>query len=131
MSATPRAILLYDDDCGFCRWFAERIRRWDRAGALMFASIQSATGQELLGSVPPELRLATMHVVSVDGRVWSGGEAVRELLRVLPGGSLPAGLAGSLPETTDRLYRVLVRHRTTFGRWLGEAACSVDPSRLS
>jgi predicted DCC family thiol-disulfide oxidoreductase YuxK len=130
MNASATPTLLYDDDCGFCRWFADRIRRWDRAGALTFTSIQGAQGQELLRSVPPELRLATMHVVSPDGRVWSGGEAVRELLRILPGGSLPAGLAGAFPETTDRLYRLLVRHRTTFGRWLGEDACGVDPSRL-
>jgi predicted DCC family thiol-disulfide oxidoreductase YuxK len=129
VSATQRATLLYDDDCGFCRWFADRIRRWERAGALTFTSIQSGTGQELLRAVPPELRLATMHVVAADGRVWSGGEAARELLRVLPGGSLPAALAGAFPETTDRIYRLAVRHRTTFGRWLGEDACKVDPSR--
>jgi predicted DCC family thiol-disulfide oxidoreductase YuxK len=131
VSTTPRATLLYDDDCGFCRWFADRIRRWERAGALTLTSIQGARGQELLRSVPPELRLATMHVASADGRVWSGGEAVRELLRILPGGSLAAGFADVFPETTDRLYRLVARHRTTLGRWLGEQACSVDPGRPS
>jgi predicted DCC family thiol-disulfide oxidoreductase YuxK len=34
--------LEYDEDCGFCRWSAERLRRWDRRGRLTFAPIQSA-----------------------------------------------------------------------------------------
>jgi predicted DCC family thiol-disulfide oxidoreductase YuxK len=131
VSTHPRATLLYDDDCSFCRWSADRIRRWVSRGALAFASIQSVTGQELLRSIPGEIRLDSMHVVNADGRVWSGGEAVRVLLDALPGGSLPALVAGSFPEATDRLYRLVARNRTTFGRWLGEEACRLDPSRTS
>jgi predicted DCC family thiol-disulfide oxidoreductase YuxK len=128
VSAHQRATLLYDDDCGFCRWSADRIRRWDSRGALAIASIQSATGQEMLRSIPHEMRLDSMHVVTADGRVWSGGEAVRVLLDLLPGGPIPALAAGTFPESTDRLYRWVARNRATFGRWLGEDACSVDPS---
>jgi predicted DCC family thiol-disulfide oxidoreductase YuxK len=129
VGAISRTTLLYDDDCGFCRWSADRIRKWDRAGALTFASIQGPNGHELLRRVPPELRLASMHVVSADERVWSGGEAVHKLLRVLPGGTLPSAFAGAFPVTTDRIYRLAARNRTTFGRWLGEDVCKVDPSR--
>jgi len=37
-------IVLYDDDCGFCRWSADRIRRLDARGALAFAPIQGEVG---------------------------------------------------------------------------------------
>jgi predicted DCC family thiol-disulfide oxidoreductase YuxK len=121
--------VLYDDDCGFCRWSAERIRRLDRRGALTFASIQGPTGSELLHGVPSELRLVSMHVVTPDGRAWSGGEAVRVILDMLPGGAIPAAVAATFPETTDLLYRLVTRNRERFGLWLGQDACRVDPSR--
>ena len=34
--------IAYDEDCGACRWTAERLRRWDRAGRLAFVPIQDA-----------------------------------------------------------------------------------------
>jgi len=122
--------VLYDDDCGFCRWSAERIRRLDAHGGLAFASIQSPKGQELLRPVPSDLRLATMHAVSSDGRVWSGGEAVRVILGELPGGAATSAIAAAFPETIDRAYRFVARNREELGRRLGQDACSVDPSRM-
>jgi predicted DCC family thiol-disulfide oxidoreductase YuxK len=129
MIATARTTLLYDDDCGFCRWSADRIRRFDRRGRLTFAAIQSARGAELLRLVPPELRLTTMHGVSTDGRVWSGGEGLRLIVRELPGGSLLGTVLDAFPDTTDAVYRSVVRNRERFGAWLGQDACAVDPSR--
>jgi predicted DCC family thiol-disulfide oxidoreductase YuxK len=121
--------VLYDDDCGFCRWSAERIRRLDRGGALAFHPIQSSRGDQLLHVMPPALRLASMHAVTPDGRVWSGGEALRVILGELPGGAVTSGLAAGFPELTDRVYRLAARNRERLGRWLGQDACSIDPSR--
>jgi predicted DCC family thiol-disulfide oxidoreductase YuxK len=120
-------IVLYDDDCGFCRWSAERIRRLDAREALAFAPIQGEVGMELLAAVPPGLRLASMHAVTPDGRVWSGGEAVRVILAELPAGVVTSAVASMFPELTDRVYRSLARNRERFGRMLGEAACDVRP----
>ncbi len=50
-------IVLYDEDCGFCRWTADKLRGWDRRRRLTFAPIQSSRGQALLAAVPPEVRL--------------------------------------------------------------------------
>jgi predicted DCC family thiol-disulfide oxidoreductase YuxK len=123
--------VLYDEDCGFCRWSADRIKRWDRRGGLAFASIQSRDGQDLLRACPLKDRLDTMHAVTRDGRVWSGGEAVRVISGVLPGALPVRAFATAFPDATERLYRLVARHRQTFGRWLGQAACSVDPSRTT
>src|SRR6266536_2095860 len=76
VSERRRVTVLYDKDCGFCRWSAHAIRRWDGRDSLAFASIQSGRGTRLLHAIRPELRLDSMHVVTADGRIWSGGEAV-------------------------------------------------------
>jgi predicted DCC family thiol-disulfide oxidoreductase YuxK len=125
-----RVTLLYDEGCGFCRWSADKIKGWDSRRALAFASIQGETGTDLLHAVPPERRLDTMHAVTPDGRVWSGGEAVRVIVARLPGGTVLASIARAFPEATEIAYRQIVRHRHQLGRWLGQTACSVDPSRV-
>lgn len=123
------ATLLYDADCGFCRWSAERIRRWDRRGALRFAPIQSAEGDALLGAMEPEKRMASWHLVESDGRIRSAGDGVAPLARLLPGGT-PLGLLASLfPPGTNLLYRLVASNRQRLGALLGQQACSVDPTR--
>jgi predicted DCC family thiol-disulfide oxidoreductase YuxK len=120
--------ILYDDDCGFCRWSADRIRRLDGRGVLAFVPIQGEVGADLLEAVPPQLRLATMHAVTLDGRVWSGGEAARVILEELPGGVFLSHVAAAFPELTDRVYRFVAANREVFSGWLGQDRCSVDPS---
>jgi predicted DCC family thiol-disulfide oxidoreductase YuxK len=120
--------LLYDEDCGFCRWSAERLRRWDRRGSLRFVPIQSAPGLSALSSLGPDARLDSWHVVGADGRLWSGGDAIPVLLRSLPGGTPIAVLAAAAPGPTDAAYRWVATQRGRLGRLLGQRACAVDPS---
>jgi predicted DCC family thiol-disulfide oxidoreductase YuxK len=124
-----RAVVLYDEDCGFCRWSADLLRRWDRAGALGFASIQSSDA--LLGSIAPADRLRSMHVVDESGRIWSGGRALTRTAERLPGGRLAASVGDRAPALADRVYGWAARHRTQLGSLLGTEACAVDPSRRS
>lgn len=126
-----RAILLYDDDCGFCRWTADRILRRDRRHVLRAVPIQSAEGDSLLGDMPSEEKVASWHLVDEDGVVRSAGAATGPLLRRLPGGKPVAIAADRFPRATNLLYRLIARNRDTFGRILGQTACSVDPSARS
>jgi predicted DCC family thiol-disulfide oxidoreductase YuxK len=123
--------LLYDADCGFCRWTSDRVRRWDRRGSLRVIPIQSAEAQALLGDMEGERKMASWHLVEEDGAVRSAGAGVAPLLRLLPGGKPLAVMAGLFPKSTDRLYRLVARNRETLGRILGEQACAVDPSGRS
>jgi len=120
--------VLYDEDCGFCRWSADKLKASDTRRRLTFAAIQSPRGAELLYAVPEAQRLDSMHAVSLDGRVWSGGHAVRVILAQLPGGSILASIAAALPDAADTTYRLVARHRERLGRMLGQRACSVDPT---
>jgi predicted DCC family thiol-disulfide oxidoreductase YuxK len=120
--------VLYDEDCGLCRWSADKLRVWDQRRRLTFAWIQSSRGADLLHAVPVAERLDSMHAVTSDGRVWSGGQAVRVILAELPGGRTLASMAARFPGTTERMYRLVSRHRNRLGRLLGQRACNVDPS---
>lgn len=120
--------MLYDEDCGFCRWSVDRLLLLDRRHELDALPIQRAEGAEFLSSMTPDERLESWHVHSPGGRIWSGGEAVPVLLRLLPGGKGLASVAVRFPRTVDRLYRFVVRNRSTLGRFVGARACAVDPS---
>lgn len=45
---TARPVLLYDGECGLCNACVRLLLRADRAGALRYAPLQSATAQEFL-----------------------------------------------------------------------------------
>jgi predicted DCC family thiol-disulfide oxidoreductase YuxK len=124
-----RHVLLFDEDCGFCRWSAERILRWDRAGRLRAAPIQGAEGRGLLADLSEDRRLASWHLIAPDGRRHAGGEAVAPLARLLPGGAPVRWVADTFPGSTRRLYGLVARHRGRLGALLGERACAVDPSQ--
>ncbi|MGZ4132025.1 MAG: thiol-disulfide oxidoreductase DCC family protein [Actinomycetota bacterium] len=129
MDADRRIVVLYDEDCGFCRWSTDHLRAWDRRHALRFAPIQSAKGQGLLAAIPQEARLDAMHAVTPDGRVWSAGAAVPVILRALPAGSPAAVVTEHVPSLTERAYRTVAARRTRLGALLGRDACAVEPSR--
>ena len=121
--------MLYDGDCGFCRWSADKLRAWDMHRKITFRPIQSAIGEELLRDVPTDRRLASWHLVDHRGALSSAEKAVPGVLRLLPFGGPLAALTARCPGATGRAYRWVARHRGRLGRLVGERACSVDPSR--
>jgi predicted DCC family thiol-disulfide oxidoreductase YuxK len=125
--ADKRAILLYDADCGFCRWSVAKILAWDRRGRLRAVALQSAEADELLGTMDRERQTASWHLVA-HGQVRSGGDAVAPLARLLPAGAPIAILAELAPGLTNRAYSFVAARRERLGSALGEQACSVDPA---
>jgi predicted DCC family thiol-disulfide oxidoreductase YuxK len=115
-------IVLYDADCGFCRWAMAWAVRRDHRHVLVTAPIQSPLGSELLADVVPSERLRSAHVVRDDGRRRSGGAAAADVLSVLPSTRVLGQLAHSLPRTTALLYGVVAARRKNFGRLVGKEA---------
>ena len=124
-----QAVVLYDEDCGFCRWVMGKLLAWDRRGRLRAVPLQGLEAARLLPGMDPERRMATWHLVTPDGRVRSAGRAIAPLLRLLPGSTPLAVLAETFPRTTDRLYGWTSRHRGRLGAFLGAQRCAVDPAR--
>lgn len=111
-------VVLYDHDCGFCRWSLARLLTWDRERRLRPVAIQSAEGQELLRDVPPAERLRSAHAVGEDGVLRSGGAAAPVVLRALPRGAPVALVAAVLSPLTRAGYRLVADNRTFFGRFI-------------
>ncbi len=118
--------MLYDEDCGFCKWSLDKILAWDRSRKLRPVPIQSEEGQRLLASVPEERRLDSWHLVEPSGAVRSAGDAAAPLFDLLPGGKPLAGLARRLPGPTERAYRAVAGNRDRLARLLRiDASCQV------
>jgi predicted DCC family thiol-disulfide oxidoreductase YuxK len=113
-----RHAILYDTDCGFCRWSLNKILAWDRNRRLRPVAIQSPEGQELLAGVGEDQRLASWHLVGPDGVVRSAGAGAGPLARLLPGGRPLAAAFERFPRATDRAYRWVAGHRSGLARTL-------------
>src|SRR4051794_36861695 len=111
MSPSPGSYaVLYDRDCGFCRWSLDKILAWDRRRRLRPVAIQSEEGHRLLAPVPPERRLDSWHLpVGGDGR--SAGAAARPRVPPLPGGRPPGAALRAFPRAPARAYRWVADHR--------------------
>jgi predicted DCC family thiol-disulfide oxidoreductase YuxK len=121
------AVLLYDADCGFCRWAIDRLLAWDRDKRLRVVPLQDAEAELLLPGIDVETKMGSWHLV-MDGQVYSGGAVAPPLLRLLPGGRPLAAVTAAFPGTTERTYRWVSSHKDRFGRMAG-ARCEVDPTR--
>jgi len=115
-------LVLYDADCGFCRWAMAWALGHDPRRALVAVPIQSQLGAQLLDDLTPSERLDAAHVVRDDGGRESGGVAAAEVLDALPRTRSIARLARRLPAPTAALYGLVARRRHGFGRFVGAGA---------
>ena len=113
-----RWVVLYDADCGFCKWLLAGLLRWDRAVRLHPIALQRPEADDLLADLAPAERLASWHLISPTGARRSGGTAVPPLLSLLPGGRAPAAAFARFPSLTDRGYRWVAEHRSQLSRWV-------------
>ena len=131
MAKPPEAqvVVLYDEDCGFCRWSLDKVLAWDRRRRLRPLPIQSEEGERFLAGVPHDLRLESWHLVEPSGEVRSGGDAAAALASLLPAGRPLAFLFRAFPGVTDRAYRLVAANRDRIARLLRiDATCEVRRS---
>ena len=126
MTSIAPTVLLYDEDCGFCRWSLDKILAWDTSKRLRAVPIQSDEGGRLLAAVDPDARHDSWHLVRPDGELFSAGGAAEPLLRLLPGANALAVIVGAFPGATQRAYRYVAAHRERWARLLGvDADCEL------
>ncbi len=114
----PRWTVLYDADCGFCRTALAAILSADRDRRLRPVALDTAEAGRLLHDLTTEQREASWHLVSPAGHRESAGAAAPPLLRLLPGGALPAAALATAPVLTERAYQWVADHRSTFSHAL-------------
>jgi predicted DCC family thiol-disulfide oxidoreductase YuxK len=121
-AAGGRHLVLYDRDCGFCRWSLAWFLRWDRRRALVPVALQDPLAAELLADLDEVERMASWHLITPAGERISAGSAIAPMLRLLPGGGPPAALLARLPRLAERGYRWVADHRSALGRPVSAAA---------
>jgi predicted DCC family thiol-disulfide oxidoreductase YuxK len=114
--------LLYDSDCGFCRWSLGKVLAWDRRRRIRPLSLQSKEAERLLAGMSEEARMGSWHLVDDAGAVHSAGAGIAPLLRLLPGGSALAALAARVPRAMERGYRWVAGRRSLWGKLVTDGA---------
>ncbi len=114
---TPELLVVYDGDCGFCRWVVAALLIWDRRRDLAAAPYQDV--RDRLGPDGSEERPRSWYaIVEADGQVLAAGAGFPALFARLPGGHLLAWLARRFPRAAERAYRVVADRRGLLGRLL-------------
>jgi predicted DCC family thiol-disulfide oxidoreductase YuxK len=127
----PETTILYDPDCGFCRWSLGKVLAWDRRGALRPVALDSDEAERLLAGMSPEKRMASWHLVDSAGRVHSAGAAFPPLLQLLPGGRPLGALSTRAPRLTQRAYGFVAGHRSVWGRLITDGAKARADRRIA
>jgi predicted DCC family thiol-disulfide oxidoreductase YuxK len=129
-----RAVLLYDADCGLCKWTAAIVLAWDRGRRLRPLALQDPEADRLLGGMDEDAKMSSWHLVGADGEVRSAGAAFPPLFRLLPGGRPLAVLSARAPVLSERTYRAVADRRDALGHWLrrvrGEGAVARAERRI-
>lgn len=123
-------MVLYDRDCGFCRWSLAKVLAWDRGHRLRPVALQDAHAKGLLGDISHERMFASAHLVTLEGEVYSGGDAVVPILRLLPGGAPVAAVATMMTRVSRVGYDWVARNRGLLGRPLPEWAKARATARI-
>lgn len=119
LSSPPqRWLVLYDGDCGLCKWLLALLLRLDRAKRLRPIALQRPEAEALLADLEPAERMASMHIVAPDGTRASAGEALPFLLGLLSGGRLPAAVFARFPRLTSAGYQWVATHRIGISRFV-------------
>jgi predicted DCC family thiol-disulfide oxidoreductase YuxK len=106
---TDQTLLIYDGECGFCRWAMHVIERLDRREVFRYCPFGHPVAESFLAGLDPGVRYESFHAVR-DGSLRSATAAARITLEQLPLGGLAVALG------LHHLYPVVARHRGLLGR---------------
>ena len=112
-----RPLLLFDGDCGFCRFWAARWRATTR-GQVDFAPAQQEAGR--FPQIPKEAWKRSVQLVTPAGDVYGGAEAVFRTLACAPERRWMLSVYRRVPGArlvSEAAYRMVEGHRGSFS-WL-------------
>src|SRR4051812_15655463 len=122
------SLLVFDGDCGFCRYWIARWRA--RTGnTVEYLPFQDPSVRERLPDILPDEFARAVQFVDEDGSVSSGARAVFQLTE-RAGTRWPLWAyehVPGVPAVTERTYRLVADHRSVFSR-LTQLLWGSDPA---
>ena len=122
-SPPSKPLLIYDGACHFCRFWVGRGQQIT-AEAVDYLPSQHPDIARRFPEIPPASYDRAVQLIGVDGRVYSGAEAVFRTLATNPNYRWPLQAcqkAPALSTFTERIYNFIATHRPMFSRltrWL-------------
>lgn len=104
----------WDAECRLCNLLKRVGAALDWRHQVTFVPLQSEAAEVDLGHLSPEEKMASSHLVTPEGRVYSRGEGALELGRLLPLLAPLVFLFRLFPyhrQIADRAYGAVARHR--------------------
>lgn len=114
--------LAYDIDCGPCVRFKIAVDFFDRYHRIDFLSLIEADKFGLLNCVPQNLKFKSFHLISPDGDVKSGAEALLDLIELFPLGHSISKLIILIPGGKRMINLVY----SLFSRLHESASCNIN-----
>jgi glyoxylase-like metal-dependent hydrolase (beta-lactamase superfamily II)/predicted DCC family thiol-disulfide oxidoreductase YuxK len=124
--------VLYDDQCEVCQAFASWLKLLDRKGRTVCVPIDPSTLPAIHASLELHACLRQLHVVTPDGRIYAGWDAVAFLARLFPSTWI-IGAAGSVPPFSwlaRLLYGYLAQNRYAVSKCRGGACRMARPEMV-
>jgi len=90
-------LLVFDANCGPCNRFKQTVDLLDTYDRFGFKSLTQADEEGFLDSIPKPMRYISFHLVTPEGVVISGANAIPTLVGLLPMGRPVSGLITSAP----------------------------------
>ena len=117
VAAPPRYVIFYDGRCRFCTNSKQTVERLPSRAELQFVDIQDARLMSRFPMVDPRAAQGQMFVLSPDGSLAGGFDAIVSLLPALSGLRPLRPLLGSEPirRIGHRLYQWVARNRYRLG----------------
>jgi predicted DCC family thiol-disulfide oxidoreductase YuxK len=111
-----KPLLIYDGDCGFCRFWVERTLHYTNH-AIQCSPYQTAFSR--YPQIPLSEFEKAVHFVDVDGRISRGAEAMFRALSYSPHHKKYLWLYENIPGfklVSEFVYRIVASHRPLFSR---------------
>ena len=121
--------VVYDGQCKVCGRLVKLLTAWDKRKELEIIPFQNTSVLDRFPWIPSEAYAEAMQLIGPGGRTWQGGEAIEQLLKILPYGGV-FGWTFSIPgfgTLFGRFHRWFARNRYKFG--CGEH-CQMRPLKV-
>lgn len=115
-SPPSRPLLLFDGDCGFCRYWVDRWRG-TTSDRVDYAPSQLRRGD--FPEISEDVYARSVVLLTPDGEAFTGAEAVFRALATVPAGRMPYWLYRHMPgfgRLAEAFYGHVAGHRAVFSR---------------